>query len=142
MRFLEIAVEHYFEAKKNPEIGIIELLGFAFEFANATEKPNSGIISQLNYIKKNTTPDLLINSGMVDFVLRKMESRTTPKEISVRNIHGDIRNFRFSEFLKERDSAKIEIQVIISKMLRNFEFRPEVGKKNFTNEGSGYDEPG
>jgi len=139
MRFLEIAVEHYFETKKNSEVGLIELLGFAFEFAHSKNPPNSGLLRELTYIQKNTTSDLLINSGMVDFVLKKMDSKATPKEIQVRNINGDIKTFRFSEFLKERDSAKIRIQIIIARILREFEFRPKVGKDNYNEKNSGFD---
>lgn len=139
MRFLEIAVEHYFEAKKKPDIGIVELLGFAYEFAHSTHRQSSGTVAKLNYIRDRTTPDLQINSGMVDFVYKRMESKADPKEISVRNINGDIRSFRFSQFIKERDLAKIQIQIIVAEILRDFEFRPEVGKANYNEEKSGYD---
>jgi len=139
MRFLEIAVEHYFEAKKNPDIGLVELLGFGFEFAFSEKIPNSADVRELNYIKKNTTSLLLVNAGMVDFAYKKMESKEAPQEISVRSVSGNIRTFKFSEFLKERVEAKLKIQEIIAKILKKYEFRFKFGEAG-NEKSSGYRE--
>jgi hypothetical protein len=131
MRFLEIAIEHYFEAKKSPDITVLELLGFAFEFAHSEKDPNSGILKELEFVRKNTTDQIRTEPGIMEIAYKKA-LKSNASQVTIRNVAGFMKTWKFSELVREREAAKIRIQILIARLLRQYEFRPKIGEDQYT----------